>query len=112
MDIQKERVGDIHVVTPEGRLDGIYSGAFAKEVGELITGASPKVLIDFANIDFVTSAGLRAVLLLMRKAQASGGMFALCGVNPQVREVLDISGFAGIFTVHSGRAEGIAALNA
>jgi len=48
----------------------------------------------------------------MRKAQASGGMFALCGVNPQVREVLDISGFAGIFTVHSGRAEGIAALNA
>jgi len=57
MDIQKERVGDIHVVTPEGRLDGIYSGAFAKEVGELITGASPKVLIDFANIDFVTARG-------------------------------------------------------
>ncbi len=112
MDIQKERVGDVDVVTAEGRLDGIYSSAFAKEVGALITGTKPKVLIDFTNIDFVTSAGLRAVLLLMRKAMASGGAFALCGVNDQVREVLAISGFAEIFTVHSGRAEGVAALAA
>ena len=112
MDIQKERVGDVHVVTAEGRLDGIYSSAFANQVGELITGTNPKILIDFTNIDFVTSAGLRAVLLLMKKAKASGGAFALCGVNAQVREVLDISGFAEMFSIHPGRAEGIAALNA
>jgi anti-anti-sigma factor len=112
MDIQKERVGDVHVVTADGRLDGIYSSAFANQVGELITGTNPKILIDFTNIDFVTSAGLRAVLLLMRKAKASGGAFALCGVNDQVREVLDVSGFAEMFSIHPGRAEGIAALNA
>ncbi len=112
MDIRKERVGAVHVVTPEGRLDGIYSTAFAKEVGELITGPSPKILIDFTDIDSVTSSGLRAVLLLMKKAKASGGAFALCGVNEQVGEVLDISGFAEIFTIHPGRAEGLAALNA
>ena len=63
---------------PTGRLDGIYSSAFAKEVGELITGGNPKILIDFAEIDYVTSAGIRAVLLLMKKAKASGGSFALC----------------------------------
>jgi anti-anti-sigma factor len=112
MDIQKERVGGVDVVTAEGRLDGIYSSAFANQVGELITGTNPKILIDFTNIDFVTSAGLRAVLLLMKKAKASGGAFALCGVNDQVREVLDISGFAEMFSIHPGRAEGIAALNA
>ncbi len=112
MDIQKEQVGDVHVVTAEGRLDGIYSSAFANQVGELITGPNPKILIDFTNIDFVTSARLRAVLLLMKKAKASGGAFALCGVNQQVREVLDISGLADMFSVHLGRAEGIAALKA
>ena len=48
----------------------------------------------------------------MKKATASGGAFALCGINAQVREILDISGFAEIFSVHPGRAEGIAALNA
>ncbi len=110
MDIRNERIGDVWVVTAEGRLDGIYSSAFANHVGELIVGTNPKILIDFTDIDFVTSAGLRAVLLLMKKAQASGGHFALSGVNPQVREVLDLSGLAGMFSIHPGRAEGIAAL--
>ena len=112
MDIEKERVGDAHVVTAHGRLDGIYSTAFANEVGALITGAHPKILIDFTDIDHVTSAGLRAVLILVKKAKASGGVFALCGVNEQVREILDTSGFDAMFGIYPGRAEGIAALQA
>ncbi len=111
MQIEKEQVGDAYVVTVHGRLDGIYSSAFANQVGELITGTTPKLLIDFSDIDFVTSAGLRALLLLVKKAKASGSVFALCGVNEQVLEVLDISGFTAMFSIHSGRAEGIAALN-
>jgi anti-sigma B factor antagonist len=111
MEILKERVGDTYVVSANGRLDGIYSTAFAKEVGELIAGMNPKILIDFAEIDFVTSAGIRAVLLLMKKAEASGVVFALCGVNKQVREVLDTAGLAPIITIHPGRSEGLAALN-
>lgn len=112
MEIQKERIGDATVVTANGRLDGIYSTAFAKEVGELITGEKPKILIDFAEIDFVTSAGIRAVLLLMNKAKATGAVFALCGINEQVREVLDASGLAALLTILPGRAEGLVALDA
>jgi anti-anti-sigma factor len=111
MEIRKEKVGDVYVVAVSGRLDGIYSSAFANQVGEL-TGTNPKILIDFTDIDFVTSAGLRALLLLVKKAKASGSVFALCGVNEQVHEVLDISGFTAMFSIHTSRAEGIAALNA
>ena len=110
MEIQKERVGDVSVVTVNGRLDGIYSSAFANQVGELITGTNPKILIDFTDIDFVTSAGLRALLVLVKKAKAAGSVFALCGVNEQVREVLDIADFTPMFSIHPGRAEAIAAL--
>ncbi len=46
----------------------------------------------------------------MKKAKASGGAFALYGVNEQVGEVLAISGFTEIFSIHPGRAEGLAAL--
>ncbi len=112
MEIGKERIGDVDVVTPNGRLDGIYSTAFAKEVGELITGPNPKVLIDLAEIDFVTSAGIRAVMLLMKKAQAAGAAFALCGINAQVREVLDVTGLAPIVPIYPGRPEGLAAFGA
>ena len=111
MEINKEQVGDAYVVSPTGRLDGIYSTAFAKEVGELIGGTNPKILIDFAEIDFVTSAGIRAVLLLMKKAKASGAAFALCGVNDQVRDVLDATGLQPIIPIYAGRSEGLAALN-
>jgi anti-anti-sigma factor len=110
MEIHKERIGDATVVTANGRLDGIYSTAFAKEVGELIAGSKPKILIDFTEIDFVTSAGIRAVLLLMKKAQAAGAAFALCGVNEQVREVLVSTGLAPTITIHPGRAEGLCQL--
>lgn len=112
MEIQKERVGDACVGTANSRLDGIYSAAFAKEAGELITGENPKILIDFAEIDFGASAGIRAVLLLMNKARASGAVFALCGVNEQVREVLDASGLAALLTILPRRAEGLVALDA
>jgi anti-anti-sigma factor len=112
MEIQKERVGDTYVVSANGRLDGIYSTAFAKEVADLIIETNPKVLIDFAEIDFVTSAGIRAVLLLIKKAEASGVVFALCGVNKQVRDVLDVAGLAPVITIYPGRSQGLAAMNA
>jgi len=112
MEIQKERLGETCVVTVSGRLDGIYSSNFANQVGELITGTNPKILIDFTDIDFVTSAGLRALLMLVKKAKATGSIFALCGVNDQVREVLDISGFTATFSIHANRAEALATLSA
>jgi anti-anti-sigma factor len=112
MEVRKERVGDVDVVTATGRLDGIYSSAFANQVGELITGTDPKILIDFTDIDYVSSAGLRALLVLLKKTKATGGAFALCGVNEQVQDVLDVSGFTELFSIHPGRAEGLAALSA
>jgi anti-sigma B factor antagonist len=111
MDIQTERVGDACVVTASGRLDGIYSTAFANQIGELITGQAPKILLDFSDVDMVTSAGLRALLLLIKKASEAHCVFAICGLNAEVREVFDISGFAGFFSIHPSRAEGLAALN-
>jgi anti-anti-sigma factor len=110
MEIHDERVGDTCVVTAKGRLDGGASAAFADKVGSLITTPNPKLLIDFAGVDFVTSAGLRAVLLLVKKVKAAGGSFALCGVQDSVREVLDITGFTGMFSVHAARGDALAAL--
>jgi stage II sporulation protein AA (anti-sigma F factor antagonist) len=110
MELQEERVGDTCVVVATGRLDGSASGAFADRVGGLIDGANRKLLVDFAGVDFVSSAGLRAVLAMIKKVRAAGGAFALCGVQAHVREVLDIGGFTSMLSIHGGRADGLAAL--
>ena len=112
MDIHDERVGDTCVVIVKGRLDGGVSAAFAEKVGGMVTNANPNLVIDFAGVDFVTSAGLRAVLILVKKVKAAGGSFALCSVQDSVREVLDITGFTGMFSIHAARADAIAALRA
>jgi anti-anti-sigma factor len=110
MEILDERIGDTFVVTAKGRLDSGASAVFAEKVGALITSANPKLLIDFAEVDFVTSAGLRAVLVLVKKVKAAGGSFALCAVQEPVREVLDITGFTDMLRIHTARAEAIAAM--
>lgn len=111
MELEEERVGDACVVTAKGRLDGASSSIFADRISGLITNPKPKILIDFTEVDFVTSAGLRAVLILLKKVKAADGSFALCGVQDSVREVLDISGFTAMISIHPARSDGIAALS-
>jgi anti-anti-sigma factor len=110
MEILEEQIGGTHVVTMRGRLDGITSPAFSDRIGALINHPAPKLLADFAAVDLVTSAGLRAVLMILKRVNASGGAFALCDVQPSVREVFDMSGFTAMLSIHKDRAEGVAAL--
>ena len=111
MQISDEQVGGVRVVTARGRLDGAASGAFGEHVLALIRTERPKLLIDFTDVDFVTSAGLRAVLAILKQVKSMNGAFALCGVQTAVREVLDITGFAGMIDTHPERASALAALS-
>jgi anti-anti-sigma factor len=111
MEIRDESIGATSVVTAVGRLDGGASAAFAEKIGGLIANPNPNLLIDLTGVDFVTSAGLRAVLLLVKKVKAIGGSFALCGVQESVREVLDIAGFTGMLDIYPARAGAIAAMS-
>lgn len=110
MELNDELVGDICVVTARGRLDGSTSALFAERLEKLIGAGQPKLLVDFSGIDFVTSAGLRVVLTVLKKVKAANGVFALCAVQAPVREVLDITGFTAMLRIHTDRAGGISAL--
>jgi anti-sigma B factor antagonist len=110
MQMVEEVVGDTCVVVLSGRLDGAASTGFAERMGALATAERPKLLVDLGGVDFVTSAGLRAVLQILKRVKSSGGLFALCSVQPPVLEVLDISGFTAMLSIHPERAEAIAAM--
>jgi len=110
MEIHDERIGDTWIVTAKGRLDGNASAGFADHVGRLIENANPKLLIDFTGVDFVSSAGVWAVLVLSKKIKSAGGSLALCSVRDSVRQVLDVSDFTSILSIHPARAEAMAAM--
>lgn len=110
MELVEEVHGRLVVVTARGRLDGSTSQAFAARMEKLAAASEPRLLVDFAEVDFVSSAGLRAVLSVLKRVKAANGILALCAVRAPVREVLDITGFLGMLDVHTGRAEAMAIL--
>jgi anti-anti-sigma factor len=99
------------LVIPEGRLDFGAAAGFQQRVEEALAGsgtAPAAVIIDCTALDYVSSAGLRVFLLAARASQRAGIAFALCALQPAVREVFDLSGFSRIIAVHADRSTALA----
>jgi len=111
MNLRIEATGNVTYVAPEGRLDFDAAPGFQESLERLLGagGKAPAALIiDGAALEYVSSAGLRAVLLGARAAQKAGVPFALCALQPAVREVFELSGFSRIIPVHTDRASALA----
>ncbi len=110
MELSGERDGEVLVLTPEGRIDGSNSADFQSAVMERIDEGSESILLDFAGISYISSAGLRAVLILAKKLNQTKGKFGLCSMQQSVQSVFEVSGFVKIINVHPGREEALAAM--
>ncbi|NOQ46828.1 MAG: anti-sigma factor antagonist [Desulfobulbaceae bacterium] len=81
------------VVVPPERLDTITSPEAAETITEKIQSGEHKIIFDFSRTDYVSSAGLRVILVALKLLKKTNGKMALCNANDQILEVLEISGF-------------------
>ncbi len=110
MKIRVETLDRGAVVIPEGRLDFGAAAGFQAELERAIAQAGgAAVLVDCAALDYVSSAGLRALLVAVKAAQRVRCSFALYALRPAVREVFDLSGFGKIIAVFPDRATALGA---
>ena len=80
----------------KGRLDAVTSEtAEAGMMPAIVQGG--RYLFNLAALDYISSAGLRVLLATSKEIQRQDGRFVMCAPNPNVRHILDISGFASIF---------------
>jgi stage II sporulation protein AA (anti-sigma F factor antagonist) len=106
-----EQSGRSTVVAASGKLDFGAAAGFQQQLEQALSGSatSPAALIvDCTALEYVSSAGLRVFLIMARAAQRAGVAFALCDLQPAVREVFDLSGFSRMLTVHADRATALA----
>lgn len=96
MVINKTVDGTTLQVSIEGRLDTNSAPEFEAELGSL--EGVEKLALDFGKLEYVSSAGLRIILTLQKKMAKQGEM-TISNVLPQVKEVLDITGFSDILTI-------------
>ena len=107
MEITNERFGDTVVARFGGSIDTNTAPKALEHFDALVDGDASVIVANFASVDFVSSAGLR-VLLATAKRIGSSGSLRLCGLNPSVREVFDVSGFSTIFTIFDDESSALA----
>jgi anti-anti-sigma factor len=106
MNVRIETLAEVTYVMPEGRLDFDAAPGFQQAIERILGGvgkAPTAMIIDGAALEYVSSAGLRAFLLAAKAAQRAGIAFALCTLQPAVREVFELSGFSQIMAIHPDR---------
>ena len=97
MTINLRQEGANPVIELEGRLDTTTSPELEAQLKTTLEGAET-LTMDFAKLDYISSAGLR-VLLSAHKTMSSRGGMKITHVNEIVKEVFDVTGFSDILTI-------------
>ena len=106
MNHRIERHGSVTVLIASGRLDFSAAAGFQSEVDKLVCAndGTTALIVECAELEYVSSAGLRVFLLAARNGQRNGRYFAVCALQHAVREVFELSGFGRLIPLHADRA--------
>jgi anti-sigma B factor antagonist len=99
------------IALAEGRIDSSNARDFDDSLKKIIEGSQEAVLIDFQSLTYISSAGLRVILMTAKNLQKLERKFMVCALSAAVRELFEISGFDKVIQVHDTRAEALAAVN-
>lgn len=109
MQIDRFVEKDVVITAVRGRLDSSTSPKLDAFMAEIPDGSSV-LLLDFAELTYISSAGLRVVLKAAKLAKGAGVTLAICSLIPPVHEVFDVSGFTTLIPIHPTRDAALATL--
>jgi anti-anti-sigma factor len=93
MNLSEEMHAETTIIAVAGRLDGATAMKFEEAMGKAVAASGHGVVLDLAQVPYISSAGLRAIMVVAKQLQARRTPFAICELSPNVREVFEISGF-------------------
>lgn len=109
MEISISESGDVRILSFQGNLDTGTSPEAESQINDLIEAGAQKLLVNFEQLEYISSAGLRVLLATAKKLKPGGGNLKICCLNQTVQEVFDISGFATILSVTASEEEALSA---
>jgi serine/threonine-protein kinase RsbW len=102
----------ISVFELSGRLDAISTDEALRPVRAAVAAGARRLLLNLGGVTFMSSSGLRALLLLRKELLGRGGELRLCGMSREVFEVFELTGFTQVFAIHTSCAAAMAAFAA
>jgi stage II sporulation protein AA (anti-sigma F factor antagonist) len=107
MDLVIDKVDDVVLVSVAGQINSGNASAIEADLVSQVERGEQRMVLDLGMLGYISSAGLRVVLLLAKRLKQENGKLVLCALQPRVREVFDISGFLTILTVVDTREEAL-----
>lgn len=111
MNIEERKDGEVAIVSLDGRLDGFTAPGFEKTVRAIVERGDTRVLLECERMSYISSAGLRALLVGARQCQQNGGKLVIATLQPACRSVMEASGFLTIIDCHDDSQAALAALS-
>lgn len=108
MEISTTSHGEAIVIALSGRVDAATAPQFEEKILELIASGQLRLVIDLGDLEYVNSAGLRALLVAGKRLKPHGGRLLLAAPREPVRQVLQISGFSSMFDTCATAEEALA----
>ncbi len=105
--VEQETRGKVLLLRIIGRLDALSSEATEKRVLAIIRKDDLNVLLDFTEVSYLSSAGMRMLLAVFKRVREHSGKLAVCSVDDGVMDVLKMSGFDEVFAVFPNQEEAL-----
>ena len=87
-------------VTFSGRLNAAMAKEVQKDALEVIEKENNHIIIDCTGLEYISSSGLKLLLMLEKRAVAKKLKLSICNLEFNIREIFNISGFSGIFRIY------------
>ena len=107
MEILEDKKGNIVVLGIIGRLDSITSHDLESKIIGMIDDGVKRFIVDCSILDYISSSGLKVLLLGAKKLKNVGGEVVLTSLKGQIKEVFDCTGFTSIFKIFNSNEEAI-----
>jgi len=112
LDVSIRRFNDVAVVLPTGRIDHASADALQQALTPIASAAADSALVlDFAAVDYISSVGLRVLMMASRQMRARGARIATAALQPVVREIFEIARFQHVVEIFPTLRDALAALS-
>ena len=105
--VEAGREKNVKIVSVKGALDALSAPEFEQSLSAFIDEGDINFIVDFGELEFISSAGLRSILRIGQTLKTKQGQIRFCGLQEQAAKVFKISGFSSLIPVHQSVAEAL-----
>ena len=99
LELSNQKLENAEVVAAKGRLDHATSRLLDAHCNDLLHSGCHCLVLDFKDLQFLSSEGLRTLLGLSKRIHAGGGKLIFTGISGNIRDMFDIAGFLNVFPI-------------